>query len=200
MIQRPTSPIVVTASEDTASHSITSYVESLFDAAGEQQRILMRYLVGAALATRFPEDADTIRFGTGDGSAASLGQRADVSFNDAVFYVAHDVDDPDVADIALNANAGRIVYLLVPDEEERPFRQLLESYQQGLSRQVNVTGAAQYISLLLYRMATFDHNAALRLLTQVLRKSNELIALHEPGPALEFVFPDFAAYPRSTHH
>lgn len=193
MIQASTSPIAVTVIGEITSISITCYLERLIEAADEQRHILMRYLVGAALATRFPEDADAIWFGTGDGTAASPSQRADISFNDAVFYVAQDVDDPDLADIALSASAGRIVYVLVPNQEDHPFRLTLEDYQRGLSRQVNVTSVAQFISLLLYRMATFDHNAALRLLTQVLRKSNELVALHETEPALKIVVPDFGA-------
>lgn len=185
-------PIEVAAVGEMTSHSLTHYLDRLLDVAGEQQRILMRYLVGAALATRFPEDAEAIRFGTGDGIVASSAQRADISFHDAVFYVAQDVDDPDLTDVALNTNTGRIVYLLVPDEEELRFRQFLDDYHPGLSKQVNVASVAQFISLLLYRMATFDHNAALRLLTQVVSKSNELMALHEPEPVLKIVVPDFA--------
>lgn len=193
MIQASTAPIEVTAVEDIASHSITVYLESLWDAAGERQRILMRYLVGAALATRFPEDANAIQFGTDDGSAVSHGQRADISFNDAVFYVAQDVDDPNLADIAQNVSAGRIVYLLMRDEQELSFSQLIEGYRSSLGRQVNVTGVAQFITLLLYRMAAFDHDKVLRLLTQVLRKCNELVALHETKPALRIVVPDDGA-------
>jgi len=192
MAQTSPSPIEATGVAHPASHTIGYFLTTLLDAAGERLRTMLRYLVAATLAVRFPGDADSIHFRVRDRTKRSPGEQVDVLFNDAVFYVAAQPRDLDFADMVSDASAGRIVYLLVPSEQELVFRQAVAN-DSSIDKRVNVTGVEQFIALLLERMAMFDHNAALRQLHQVLIQYNELVTQYEHDPALQIAIPDFGA-------
>ncbi len=193
MSSTSTSPIDATGVADPASCAISYFLTALLDAAGERLPAVLRYLVAATLAVRFPDDADAIRFRVRSRTEISPGEQVDVLFNDAVFYVAAHRCDLDFAEMASDASAGRIVYLLVPSEHEAALRQAVANEGSGIGRRVNVAGVEQFIAMLLERMAKFDHNAALRQLRQVLAQYNELIARDEQVPFLQIVMPDFGA-------
>ena len=191
MVQASTLPIEATRTSNDTSYSLTCYLADLVDAAGERSLTMLRYLVVAALAIRFPDHADAIRVRTRNDDEASPGQQADVLFNDAVFYVAEKPREVDFTSIVSNASAGRIVYLLVPSDHELVLRQYAENHQSGIYKQVSISGVEQFISLLLYRMAKFDHDEALRQLRRLLAKYNELVTRYENDPSLKIVIPDF---------
>lgn len=191
------SPIEATGVADPASSAISYVLTALLDAAGEQLRTMLRYLVAATLAVRFPDDADSIRFQVRGRTERSPGEQVDVLFNDAVFYVAAQPRDLDFADMESDANAERIVYLLVPSEQELVFRQVVAN-DSSIDKRVNVTGVEQFIALLLERMAMFEHNAALRQLHKVLTQYNELVTQYEHDPALQIAIPDFGT-PAGDH-
>jgi hypothetical protein len=191
MVQTSTLPIEATRTSDDASYSITCYLADLIEAAGERSLTMLRYLVVAALANRFPDHADAIRFRTKNDVEASPGQQGDVLFNDAVFYVAEKPRELDFTGVVLNASAGRIVYLLVPSDHELVLRKYAENHQSGIYKQASISSVEQFISLLLYRMARFDHNEALRQLRRLLVKYNELVTRYENDPSLKIVIPDF---------
>jgi len=163
----------------------------LIEAAGERSFTMLRCLVVAALTIRFPDHAGDIRFRTKIDVEASPGQQGDVLFNDAVFYVAEKPRDVDFPGIVSNASAGRIVYLLVPSDHELVLRKYAENHDSGIYKQVNISGVEQFISLLLYRMAKFDHDEALRQLRRLLAKYNELVTRYENNPSLKIVIPNF---------
>jgi hypothetical protein len=190
MAQTSTSPITATGVADPASYAISYFLASLLDAAGERLLPMLRYLVAATLAVRFPDDAAEIRFRVRKSSEISTDEQVDVLFNDAVFSMAAHPRELDFAAITSDARAGHIVYLLVPGEQELVFRQAVAN-DSSIDKRVNVAGVEQFIALLLERMAMFDHNAALRQLHQVLTQYNELVTQYEHDPALQIAIPDF---------
>ena len=192
MAQTSTSPIEATGVVDPASYAISYFLASLVDAAGERLLPMLRYLVAATLAVRFPDDAAEIRFRAGNNSETATGEQVDVLFNDAVFFVATHPGELDFAAITSDARAGHIVYLLVPGEQELVFRQAV-AHDSRIDKRVNVAGVEQFITLLLERVAMFDHNAALRQLDKVLTQYNELVARDEHDPSLQIAMPDFGA-------
>ena len=193
MAQTSTSPIEATGVADPASYAISYLLTLLLEAADERLATMLRYLVAATLAVRFPDDADSIHFRIRSRTERSLGEQVDVLFNDAVFYVAAQPGNLDFAEMVSDANAGHIVYLLVPSEHEAAFRQAVTNERSGIDKRVSVTGVEQFIAMLLERMAGFDHNAALRQLRQVLAQYNDLIMRDEHAPSLQIVIPDFGA-------
>ena len=88
MAQTSTSPIEATGVADPASYAISYLLTLLLEAADERLATMLRYLVAATLAVRFPDDADSIHFRIRSRTERSLGEQVDVLFNDAVFYVA----------------------------------------------------------------------------------------------------------------
>ena len=62
MAQTSTSPIEVTGVTTPASYTIGFLLTLLLAAAGKRLSTMLRYLVAATLAVRFPDHADAIRF------------------------------------------------------------------------------------------------------------------------------------------
>ncbi|HAJ38882.1 MAG TPA: hypothetical protein DCL15_24720 [Chloroflexi bacterium] len=191
MAPTSTSPIEATGVADPASYTISYLLTLLLEAADKRLPTMLRYLVAATLAVRYPDDVDSIHFRIRSRTEGSLGEQVDVLFNDAVFYVAAQPSDLDFAEMVSDANAGHIVYLLVPSEHETAFRQAVANERSGIDKRVNVTGVEQFIAMLLERMAKFDHSAALRQLRQVLTKYNELVTRDAHAPSLQIILPDF---------
>lgn len=191
MTQTSISPIEVTGVADPASYAISYLLTLLLEAAGKRLPTMLRYLVAATLAVRFPDHADAIRFRVRSRTARSSEGQIDVLFNDAVFYVAAQPSDLDFAEMVSDTRARRIVYLLVPSEQELIFRQAVAHERSGIDKRVNVAGVEQFITMLLERMAEFDHSAALRQLRQVLTKYNELVTRDAHAPSLQIILPDF---------
>lgn len=193
MAPTSTSPIEATEVADLASYTISHFLTLLLDAAGQRLPTMQRYLVAAALAVRFPDDADSIHFRVRSHTERSPDEQVAVLFNDAVFYVVAQPRNLDFAEMVSDANAGHIVYLLVPSEREAAFQQAAANEGSTIDKQVNLVGVEQFIAMLLERMTGFNHNAALRQLRQLFAQYNELITRDDHAPSLQIVIPDFGA-------
>lgn len=174
-----------------ASESITSYLSQVIDAAKGRYDDVLRYLVVAILGIRFGDHAVTIRSSVSPGTRTYAEAQADIQIGDAVFFVAHQPRDEFYDEAWRNAEAGKHVYLLVPNRVQCGMEQFAELYREGFSKKVDVVGGEPFITLLLDKMANLDPNEALRQLHQLLTKYNELVARYENEPSLKIVIPDF---------
>jgi hypothetical protein len=180
-----------------ASESIASYLSQVIDAAKGRYDEVLRYLVVAILSIRFGDHAVSIRSNVSPGTRTFSDTQADIRIGDAVFLVAHQPRDERYAEAWRNAEAGKHVYLLVPNRVQCGMEQFAELYREGLSKKVDIVGGESFLTLLLDKMANLDPIEALRQLHQVLTKYNELVARYENDPSLKIVIPDFGVNERS---
>lgn len=175
----------------SASESVTAYISRLLDAHQSNPGAVLQHLVGAKLERRFAEQSLMLEHHSSATADVQTGRRGDFEIGTTVFHVTKRATDDHYRKARLNARSGRKVYLLVPDNVLRATKDLADNLSPGFCREVDVFSIEQFVAQNLDEMAIFDKSEALRQLSLLLDKYNELIDTYENDPSLKIVVPDF---------
>lgn len=173
-----------------ASESISTYISKLLEAHRTNAGALLQHLVGAKLELRFQGQPVTIAHHSSATADVQTGRLGDFEIGSTVFHVTKRANDGHYRKAKQNADNGRKVYLLTPENVLLGTKNFAEQSCQGFSKKVNIFSVEQFLVQNLDELAVFERDNALRQLKILLEKYNELITRYENDQSLKIVIPD----------